>query len=414
MKRLALILAAVFCGALAASCSREGVLEEGGEYSRVFIYCGLGYNDLCSSLETNFEDLCGGVLPELTRDLALVAYCHNTAAYGDYDTPNPPVLLRIYRDRGSARVDTLKVYPENTLSASASAIREMLLDVESLFPSESYGMLFSSHASGWKPEGYSSSGEVPLLSAQSATPRRELPLTKTLGAQYSGSSRNEREIFEIDIKDFAELIPVHLDYLIFDACLMGCVEVAWELRDVCDKLVFSPTEVLAQGFVYPSMSLNLLGGSEPDLEAVSREYFERYDSQSGDMRSATVTLVDCTKLDRLADVFAEIVGARRAALSSIGRDEVQKYFYYDNRYPFYYDLRDLAEKMAPGAELMSELDEALAECVPYHAETPCFFEDLLPLENCCGLSVYFPNSAWPELNAYYSTLRWNDAVHLVQ
>ena len=319
--------------------------------------------------------------------------------------------LAAYRDRGVVHADTLKVYPENTVSASADAIREMLLDVKRMFPSESYGMLFSSHATGWIPQGYPSGGEAHVASLQSADPGRPLPLTKTLGAQYGGSSSNS---MEIDIRDFADLIPMHLDYIIFDACLMGCVELAWELREVCDKLVFSPTEVLAQGFVYGPMVLNLLGGVEPDLKAVSREYFERYDGMQGDYRSATVSLVDCTKLDRLAEVFGEIVSRRRGALDGISRDEVQKYFYRDNRFPFFYDLRDLADRMAPGEELMSELDAALSDCVLYHAETPSFFEDLLPLERCCGLSVYFPDSAWPVLNDYYRTLGWNGAVRLLE
>lgn len=401
----------LLCVLLAVSCSRDGLLDGDGEYSRVFVYCGLGYNNLSPNLETNFEDLCSGVLPESGRDVAVVAFRHNTATPYDYSTPTAPVLLHVYRDRGVVHADTLKVYPENTVSASADAIREMLLDVKRMFPSESYGMLFSSHATGWIPQGYPSGGEAHVASLQSADPGRPLPLTKTLGAQYDGNSSNSREI---DIRDFADLIPMHLDYIIFDACLLGCVELAWELRKVCDKLVFSPTEVLAQGFVYGPMVLNLLGGGEPDLKAVSREYFERYDGMQGDYRSATVSLVDCTKLDRLAEVFGEIVSRRRGALDGISRDEVQKYFYRDNRFPFFYDLRDLADRMAPGEELMSELDAALSDCVLYHAETPSFFEDLLPLERCCGLSVYFPDSAWPVLNDYYRTLGWNGAVRLLE
>ena len=401
----------LLCVLLAVSCGRDGLLDGDGEYSRVFVYCGLGYNNLSPNLETNFEDLCSECCPNPAG--TWLWWRSGTTPRPPTTTapPTAPVLMHVYRDRGVVHADTLKVYPENTVSASADAIREMLLDVKRMFPSESYGMLFSSHATGWIPQGYPSGGEAHVASLQSEDPGRPLPLTKTLGAQYDGNSSNSREI---DIRDFADLIPMHLDYIIFDACLLGCVELAWELREVCDKLVFSPTEVLAQGFVYGPMVLNLLGGVEPDLKAVSREYFERYDGMQGDYRSATVSLVDCTKLDRLAEVFGEIVSRRRGALDGISRDEVQKYFYRDNRFPFFYDLRDLADRMAPGEELMSELDAALSDCVLYHAETPSFFEDLLPLERCCGLSVYFPDPAWPVLNDYYRTLGWNGAVRLLE
>ena len=65
------------------------------------------------------------------------------------------------------------------------------------------------------------------------------------------------------------------------ACLLGCVEVAWELRDMCDMIAFSPTEVLAGGFVYETLVKNLMAASKPDLEAVCRDYFEMRDSMDG-------------------------------------------------------------------------------------------------------------------------------------
>ena len=144
---------------LAASCSRDGEFDPVKGYSHVFIYCGLGYNNLSGYLEDDLEEMEEGLLPELNRDLAVVAFCHNTANPMDFSTPSSPVLVRLYRDRGAVCADTLKVYPEEMVSASGSSVREMMLDVQQMFPSESYGMLFSSHAGGWLPVGYSSAGE---------------------------------------------------------------------------------------------------------------------------------------------------------------------------------------------------------------------------------------------------------------
>lgn len=402
-------LAFVLCLVLGCSCTRDGEYDPVKGYRQVLIYCGLGYNDLSSYLEDNFGEMKEGLLPELNRDLAVVAFCHTTASPHDYSTPVPPVLLRIYRDGGKARVDTLKTYQADMVSASASSIREMMLDVRNMFPSESYGMLFSSHASGWIPVGYSNSGERHGAMRTALMPDPSLPLTKTLGAQYAGSSSNS---LQMDIKDFSSAIPMHLDYIIFDACLLGCVELAWELKDVCDRIVFSPTEVLAYGFVYDTLVRNLMSGKDADLEAVCREYYERYDRQEGLNRSATVTLVDCSKLDRLAQAFGRIVEGYGDALEHIDRDSVQKYFYDDRRFFFYYDLRDLAAAMEPDAGMLEELDRALEECVVYHAETPSFF--YLELERCCGLSVYFPSSEWPVLNGYYRSLGWNETCGLVE
>lgn len=395
---------AIACLAAAVSCSRHE-LPYDGEYEGVFIYCGLGYNNLSGDIEDNFEDMKNGILPERRRDKAVVAICHNTARAYDYTTPNPPVLLQLYRSKGKTVTDTLKIYPEESVSASASFLREALLDIKELFPSKSYGMLLSSHATGWLPDAKEVSGI--RLAGERENP--DYPLTKTIGAQYSGSYADNSQI---ELKEFAGAIPMQLDYLIFDACLMGGIEVAWELKDKCRRLVISPTEVLASGMSYKNMSWHLLSGAAADLESVCREYFGLYDAQSGLYRSATISLVDCSMLEPLGKAFSDIVVAHGGNIGSIAKDEVQKYFYQNSGMDYFYDLRDLARCMGADEEELAALDEALQACVPYHAATPAFFN--LKLERCHGLSVYLPSEYREELNAYYRTLSWNKATSLVK
>ena len=54
----------------------------------------------------------------------------------------------------------------------------------------------------------------------------------------------------MDVLEMVRAITIHLDYIIFDACLMGGIEVAYELRNVADKIGFSQAEILAHGFPY--------------------------------------------------------------------------------------------------------------------------------------------------------------------
>lgn len=412
MKKWTILTVILLAGIL--SCTREGELKNPGtdKYSKVFIYCGLGYNNLSSYLIEDLDELGSGVLPDLYRDAAIVAFIHSTASSYDYNTPNPPVLLRIYRDKGKAVTDTLKVYPEDFVSASADGIREMLEDVSEMFPSDSYGMLFSSHATGWIPGDYSAYGESLSATALQELEERDesiYPLTKSLGQQNFGSS----SYVTIDLPEFAAAIPIHLDYIIFDACLMGTVEVAWELREVCDRIVFSPAEVLADGIIYETLSWNLLSAKGTDLEAVCTEFFEHYNSLSGAYRSATITLMDCTEIEALADAFKAIVDAHGDALDGLDKSTVQKYFYNEKRLFFFFDLRDLAAALGADDSELAALDAALDACIPYHAETETFM-NTLSLERCCGLSSYIPDDDLPTLNAYYSTLSWNQKVGLVK
>lgn len=393
-----------------ASCERDNPSAT-REYSKVVIYCGLGYNNLSASLRNNLEQLRQGNLPYSSSDKAIVAFCHNTAQGEGYTTANPPVLLQFCNRDGQNVIDTLKTYPSDMESSTAESITKVLFDIRELFPSRSYGMIFSSHSTGWTPCGYQATEEgVSIMSTSMDAQQEDFPLTKSLGSQYLGSYRNN---LEIDLSEFAAAIPMKLEYIIFDSCLMGGVEVAWELKDVCDKIVFSPAEILAEGFVYKPFAWHLLALREPDLKSICEDYFNYYDAQSGSSRSATVTLLDCHGLEKLAQVYSGIIASHRDGFESIDRSKVQPYFYSagSGTKDWFFDLRDAAVQAGAFSGELASLDAALADCIEYHAETDYFFKT--PLERCCGLSTYLPSPSRPKLTAYYKGLGWNRAVGLV-
>lgn len=410
MRRMKSLLI-VFAACLLAGCDGIERPHE-GPYGHVLVYCALGYNNLSGDLVRNFNDIKTDVLPGLSSDKAIVAFCHNTAGGGGYATPNAPVLVRLYRGRdGQPVADTLKTYPADFTSASKETLRQVLEDIRTSFPADHYGMVFSSHGTGWLPSNYDSDKERSSLRSNDPEPDSPWPLTKAMGNQFSGSGRNP-EVRWIEMPDFAGAVPMKLDYLILDACLMGTVETAWEFRNICDRLVISPTEILAAGMVYNTLSWDMFSGAQPALETYCKEYYDYYDAQSGSYRSATVTLVECDRLDALADAFAAIVDAHRDRLTTALTATVQRYYYGSSKLRFFYDLRDLAAQLGATSAEMDRLDAALDAAIPYHAETPTFFD--LKLERCCGLSVYIPDPSRPRLNAFYCTLSWNDRVHLVE
>ena len=155
----------------------------------------------------------------------------------------------------------------------------------------------------------------------------------------------------------------------------------------------------------------MLSGPEADLRTYCQEYFDFYDAKSGSYHSATIALVDCSALGELADAFARIVPAHRSALVPGLMKTVQRYYYNSSPYRCFYDLRDLCVQLGASQSELAALDEALSRCVLYHAETPTFFD--LPLERCCGLSVYIPEPTRPRLNAFYGQLEWNARVRLL-
>ena len=371
-----------------------------GTFDQVLIYYGMGYNNLSPNLERNLMDeLKSDILPGLHREKAIVAFVHNTAPDGGYTTPNAPVLMRFYRDRnGKGAADTLKVYEDMSVSASPESIRRVLSEIQETFPAKHYGLLISSHGSGWLPVGYGKSSERAIARA--------------IGNQYSGSGSSVNTRW-MTVPELAAAIPMHLDYMILDVCLAGAVEVAWELRNVSDRLVVSPTEILTMGMGYSMLSWDMLAWEKPDLETYCREYYDYYNGQSGSYRSGTISLVECAKLPALAEAFSAVLDAHRDALIySQLANCVQRYYYSTTSLPFFYDLRDLAAQLGASPDELARLDAALAEAVPVHYETPSFFD--VSLDRCCGLSIYLPDPTRPQLNTYYRSLGWNQAVGLVR
>ena len=404
MKKCLLQIACVLlCAAALFSCSK--LEEEAVPTRRVVLLYGAAFSNLSSDISKNINDFCNGDIPYVGSEDVLLVYMHTPSRYGDY-SPTEPVLYRAYKDQSNnLRRDTLVVYPSSDVSSSPGVMRKVLTDVKDMFPANSYGLLFSSHAKGWLPKGYKESSNISFFSVKH--PGVVYPPTKELGIEKVDGSG-------IDINELQDAIPMHLDFIILDACLMGCVEVAYELRDKCDMLIFSPTEILSTGMNYYTMPSKLLNISTPDLVGLSREYYEMYQAQTGLFQSATISMVDCSKTAHLAEVVGDIISAHRDGLEVADKSKIQAYFYDDasSELHKFYDLRDiLANSGASGAEL-SRLDDALNDCVVYKAATEKFFN--LELKSVCGLSMFLPSSGNSDLNKFYKSLSWNKATGLIQ
>lgn len=408
--------------------SNPSARDENEDTRKVLLLYSAGYNSLTSYLKNDIEDLAGGWLPKERRaDDVLLVYSHLAQKRGDYTTPAAPSLVRLFiNSDGDIVRDTLAVYETSTISSSASQLNNVLTYIKETFPAKSYGMVFSSHATGYLPSGfYSAPGDYVFSdirksfginrSHQGPVPVRYveinsdplMPDVKSIGQDVNGDLS-----YEIDIRDFAEAIPMKLDYLLFDACLMGGVEVAYELADKCDRIGFSLTEVLAEGFNYRTLSTHLLGNRpQSDPVSVCRDYFEHYDSQSGDSRSATISLVDCSEIEPLAELCRELFEKYGTGLSQIRHNKVQRYF--RSNYHWFYDLGSILKNAGAAEDDLDRLRAALEKCIVYHQFTPSFMGSF-HITECCGLSMYLPVNGNSELDKYYRTLKWNMATGLVK
>lgn len=132
-------------------------------------------------------------------------------------------LLQLERD-GSWT--TLKTYPQGLSSVSPERMRQALADVITLAPAAHYGLILWSHAMGWTNGPDSKPASV--LRSFGLDNRQEMTITDMASA----------------------LAGFKFEYIYFDCCYMGSVEVIYELRDNAPLIVASPAEVPFDGMPY--------------------------------------------------------------------------------------------------------------------------------------------------------------------
>ncbi|MCQ2146767.1 MAG: clostripain-related cysteine peptidase, partial [Bacteroidales bacterium] len=208
-----------------------------------------------------------------------------------------------------------------------------------------------------------------------------------------------------------EALPMHFEYILFDACLMGGIEVAYELKDNVDQIGFSQAEVLADGFEYKTVAEHLIGDKEADTKSICSDYFDKYDNRVGVMRSATISLIDCTKLDALASECKYLFDIYNNFINAVSPSRVQRYYRFDKHW--FYDMEDILVKSNIPASELERFKTALNDCIIYKAATPSFI-DSFDIKTFSGFSMYLPNNGDGFIDAFYKKLAWNKATSLVK
>ncbi|KAA6300177.1 MAG: hypothetical protein EZS26_003684 [Candidatus Ordinivivax streblomastigis] len=310
--------------------------------------------------------------------------------YADYNNKMPE-LLQIT----STGKTILEHYVEMN-SASAANFSRIMENIMHDFPSESYGLICFSHASGWLP---TKALNNPSDFATADTP----PLTNA-----TSRSIFEDEKQEMSIQDFAAAIPLtpsgeKLEFILFETCYMAGVEVAYELRDKTKYILSSAAEMLSTGLVeiYPT-HLSDLFTPEPRLTAFAQAYFDHWNSQSGASRSATVSLIDLSGIEDLAKTVKAIYTNQQA----VNISNIQHFN--RNAYHLFFDLSDYMEAVAT-PEQKTAYENALSKVVVYQAATPQFMPGYpysFVIRMHCGLTTYICQPEFSALNQAYETTGW--------
>lgn len=284
-------------------------------------------------------------------------------------------------------VKELKTYDTSVSSVSASRMLEVIADFKVEAPADKYGIVLWSHANGWAQTG------LQETVAPTARP-------KAFGEDY----HEGRRVY-MNVTTLADVLDGQgFDYVYFDCCHMAGVEVAYELRNVTDRVVGSVTELPAAGMPYNLTLPYLMSG---DVVMAAATTFSSYNNLYGVERTCTMSVIDTSRLDRLADA----VGALYAMHPVLPDDYTPQEFIYRNC--IYFDLQHYLEGLGgTRPELRKPLAEATAalkDAVVYCAATPWIWQGYasqVELKSHCGLSTNILKSPLDAAKYNYSQLEW--------
>lgn len=220
--------------------------------------------------------------------------------------------------------------------------------------------------------------------------------------------------YNIDIPDLANVLKKSfsekLDFVLFDACMMGTAEVGYELKEATSHCIASVMETPVYGFPYDRI-LPYLYTENIDYSAVCHEFmsFNKANNLWG-----TCAVMDCSQMENLASAVKAKLSEWQDALSSVSMQNVQQYGVNSYKY-FSYDVLDFFRELGGKSGVAeTDLNEAIAsiqtvlneaviakECIPNPSNSSFRVDEA----RFCGIGMYIPK----EYNPYVTNkTAWND------
>ena len=333
-------------------------------------------NSLLSDFRRTVEDMQTVVAQRSMKDERIMVFMATSE--------REAVLFELKKQNGRCLTDTLRRYSDRPFT-SRQWLTSLFSEVMTLAPASRYGMVVGCHGLAWVPIQGQRNARKRLGSQERIDEEDNLYKEERIDKEgepndlmhfevqgpvttrFIGGTYPETQIETTDLADAMADAGFHTEYILFDACYMSSVEVAYELKDVTHYLIASPTEVLSYGFPYITMGKHLLG--TPNYKGIADSFISFYSSYN--LPYGTVAVTDCTQLDALAAIAQQINAAAAEQLVPNGVQIMDGY-----SPTLFYDLGHLMSLKDAGTVLTAAFAEQLEKTVPYKGHTGQYFTAL--------------------------------------
>jgi len=300
------------------------------------------------------------------------------------------VLIREKYENGECVDDTIRRY-SNTNSGqlnltlnSQSWITYIVNQVKSYAPADAYSMIIGSHGYGWITAAAYMGSEAKSRASISQAPSMAQPWE----TRCFGGSKVKTDVTTLAAGIAAT--DTKMQYILFDDCNMSNIEVAYDLKDVCDHLIACPTEIMAYGMPYQLM-FSQLAAVQPDYQDIVDKFIDFYNEYN--YPYGTIGVVATAEVDSMASILKQINAVDTLDASLIS--SLQTLDGYSP--PVFYDLGDYVRNLATDSHLLSLFEEQLKRLVPYSAHTSEYYSALWrqgvhPIKTFSGITISDPST----------------------
>ena len=363
---------------------------KGETVSRTLLVYLMAENSISKDLKDDFDEIKNAAY-DLPDDVRLFVYFDNS------DATRLPALYQYHPYKNRLVENVVYEFEEDVCSSDTAVLGKVLDMVFEEYPTKAFDLVLGSHADGW----------IPYHAKSSAN--------RSIGIDNGENSFGNDITTTIEVKELAELLvrmPVKVDRLMFDACLMQGVEVAYALRDVVDWIIASPAEIPAYGAPYDKVVPEFFNATS-GVEGIMYEYKKSYDDKG---YAALISAVNTSCMQELADVTCRYVEEYFNTNSANNYSACLAYV--PGKAPAYYDMNSVMKKILDEDDY-AEWKAAFDKAVPYYmvsnsrkvwSQKAYRFVEIG--EDCGAVSAYFPQSK--SLNQLYNsdfqTTEWYSAA----
>lgn len=309
---------------------------------------------------------------------------------------------------------TLKTYSGN-LYTTADGIAQILNDVKSNAFALNYGMIIGCHGVGWTYKEdwtnypYNAKPRFQQTASAKSTTGSKVPYYPT---RFYGSV-SDLDNYATNIETLEQGIAnagMKMQYVLFDDCYMANIETAYQLKDVTNFLIGSTSEIMAVGMPYQTI-WSSLATATPAYESVTsafNTFYSNYDPPCG-----TLSVIDCRKLDKLAEMMRRINDTYTFDSSQLDSLQVLDGF----SQGIFYDMKDYVVHLCKNNDMLNDFSADLQQAVKSTVHTDSVYSALYPfsgqfikIKQFSGITISDPSINSVALKGKEKTAWWK-ATH---